>query len=247
MWKWLGSGRTPSPNQGPSAPDPRTSEDHQTFDRDGAVVPLRDPPEVAERFVLVSLMGELALAAHVHARANASGDPQVIERSVAACTRALDRLSALRVSPEQTESAEDALIVGLRRGGRVREGALTETQWRQETAGVFAWALGLEPSIPADQARLDRCLERLPTDASAFTSFVRSATLRPAAEIHAAKWKAVNRFLPMEFAPPSEERALALEHLRALVWLTEPAHDELCQTPITGSEMERWPVRAPPL
>jgi len=202
------------------------SDQTDECDDEGFVPEAKPPAVVAERFVLLVLLTDLADG--VHAETVGARRDGIEKRK-----RALDHLVALGMRPDDLESAEQRLAWGVRTG-QVEGGLAVSTMWRIEGAGVLAWALGLRQSIrPVGEAEEpDSLRSELPTNATTFEAFCRRATVRPLGELLVARHEWATRWFPVEQQGPHEERSRILERIRALRWLTEPEQDELCTTPV---------------
>jgi len=195
-------------------------------DEDGFVPRAKAPERVAKRLVVLILVTELADSVEVE-MAGARDD------AIAMRKRALDKLVALGMTPRDLESTEEQFAFGLHTG-KVDRALASDAMWRAESAAVLAWALSLRDQIlPSDRGEDPASLRAMfPKDAAAFTTFCQTAKLRPLAELLAARHEWMTQFFPVEAQAPSETRSRILERLRALRWLTEQEHDELCSTPV---------------
>jgi hypothetical protein len=221
--------RSEAAGTGPQQEVARPNEDAgepESDEEEGFVLEVKAPEVVAKRFVLVCLVSDLADTVELE---RAGGRTEAI----ATRKRTLDRLVAFGMTPNDLESAEQRLAFGLHTG-KVEGALVIEAMWRLEDAAVLAWALGLRESIltVGEAAKPDGLKALLPKNATEFQSFCRSAKVRPLGELMKARNEWAVRFFPVENQGPSEERSRILERIRALRWLTEGEHKELCLTPV---------------
>jgi hypothetical protein len=203
---------------------PTASRAAHDTDEKGFTPTAKAPSVVAKRFVLLVLVAELA-------------DSVVLEgtgarnEAIAARKATFDALLRLGFGPDDLESAERTLALGLR-SGRVEPVSVTAATWRLDCAAVLAWALGLRDLIPGESESIElaplRSLVPFDRDAVSALSFAAADSARSLSELMEQRHAWMMRMLPIMAGPPTETRSRVMERFRALLWLTDPNEDELC-------------------